>query len=206
MAIIYPLTFPTVGGIASVKIIPKDINSETESEFSLNQNVFGHLGQGWGIIITSVPLARAQADEWIAFLLALKGIIGTFLFGDPFNTVPRGVGTGTPVIAGGSQTGEDINTSGWTASTGGILLKNDWLQISSGAASKIYKQLVDLNSDAGGLATLTLYPNVKTAFADLTSITVTSPKGLWRLMSNDRPWTPTPDGLYTFSFAAKQVQ
>jgi hypothetical protein len=41
--------------------------------------------------------------------------------------------------------------------------------------------LVDANSDGSGQATLELFPRVRTAFASGTSITVSNPKGVWRL-------------------------
>ena len=188
-----------------MKFIPKDFVSETESEFTAEQNIVAHAGQPLQAVVTSVPMVRAEAMEWIAFLIALQGKRGTFLFGDPFNIAPRGVGTGTPLIAGASQTGQDINTDGWTFNQTGILLKGDWLQVAAGSAAKIHMQLVNTNSDAGGLSTLTLWPEVRTAFPDNAIITVNSPKGLWRLQTNERPWTVKPDGLYLFSFAIKGV-
>ena len=205
MATIFPLNFPAVGGIASVKFNPIDFISATESEFTGEQLIVQHAGQPMEAIITSAPMKRAQAMEWIAFLLALEGKRGTFLFGDPFNISPRGIGTGTPVIAGASQTGQDINTSGWTTSQTGIILKGDWLQIATISASRLFQSLTDVDSDSGGLVTLTLKPKINIAFADLTAINVNSPKGLWRLMINERPWTVTPDGIYNFSIPIRAV-
>ena len=205
MATIFPLNFPSVGGIASVKFNPKDFVAVTESEFTGEQLIVQHAGQPMEAIITSVSMKRASAMEWIAFLLELQGKKGTLLFGDPFNISPRGVGTGTPLIDGASQTGQDINTKDWTTSQTGIILKGDWLQISTLSASRLFQSLTDVNSDGGGLATLTLWPEIKIAFADLTAINVNSPKGLWRLMTNERPWTVTPDGLYKFSIPIRAV-
>ena len=143
--------------------------------------------------------------EWVAFLLELQGKKGTFLFGDPFNTTPRGVGTGTPLIKGAAETGQDINTDGWTTSQTGILLKGDWIQVSTGSASRLFQSLTDPNSDGSSNALLTLWPEIKIAFADDTPINVNSPKGLWRLMSNERPWTVQPNGLYNFSIPIRAV-
>ena len=205
MATTFPLNFPSVGGIKSVKFTPRDFVSETVSEFTGEQLIVSHTGQPKEAVITSASMKRPAAMEWITFLLELQGQKGTFLFGDPFNISPRGIGTGTPLIAGASETGQDINTDGWTTAQTGIILKGDWLQIGTNAASRLFQSLTDVNSDGGGLATLTLWPEIKIAFANDTPINVNSPLGLWRLQANERPWTVTPDGLYSFSIAIKEV-
>ncbi len=204
MATIFPLTFPA-GGIASVEFMAKDKVGDFSNEFSGIQSVIAHTGQRWEILITSVLMNRADASEWIAFLNELQGKRGTFYFGDPFNPTPRGIATGTPLIDGASETGQDINTKGWTASQSGIVLKADWLQFGTGSTRKLVQSLTDANSDSGGLATLTVYPEIKIAFADSTSIVTASPTGLFRLLSNDRLWAVRPDGLYQFAFAAREV-
>jgi hypothetical protein len=206
MTIIYPIDFPSVGGIESVEISPVDRVAMTKSEFTEQQLVVGHEGQSWNLLIQSVFLRRSIAEEWIAFLLSLKGTRGTFAFGDPFNTIPRGVATGTPLIKGATETGEDINTDGWTPSTTGIVKKGDWVQVDTGQNRKLFKSLTDADSDVSGNALLTLWPSVKVAFPDNTAITMTSPKGIWRLPVNDRPWTVTPRGLYKFAFSAIEAQ
>lgn len=205
MAIIYPLAFPDITGIVSVQISPVNVVGKTRSIFTGQQQVVRHQGQWWEILVNTPTMERAKAEEWVAFFTSLKGVSGTFLFGDPFNKTPRGIGTGSPQVDGASQTGEDLNTKGWTASQTGIMLKGDWIQLGSGASSKLHKCLTDVNSDSGGLATLTVWPEIITSPADSATITVNSPQGVFRLKDNAQPWDINIRGHYKFSFAAMEA-
>jgi hypothetical protein len=126
-------------------------------------------------------MKREDAAPIVAALMGLQGIRGTFYFGDPQWTSPQGIGTGTPLVNGASQTGQDLITDGWTVSQTGIVKAGDWLQIGSGSTQQICMVLADANSDGSGNATISLFPRIRTAFADNVAITVTSPKGVWRL-------------------------
>jgi len=204
MAAIYPLAFPS-GGIATVEFTVRDKVGDFSSEFSGNQSVVAHLGQRLDILVSSVALRRAEASEWIAFMNALRGKFGTFSFGDPFNIAPRGSAPGTPLIDGASETGEDINSKGWTPSQSNIIRKADWLQFGTGDTRQLTQSLTDVNSDASGLALLSVYPHIRTAFADSTAITTASPTAVFRLLSNERGWEVQPNGLYKFAFSAREA-
>jgi hypothetical protein len=105
--------------------------------------------------------------------------------GDPVNTQPRGVASGTPLVDGAGQTGNQLNTKGWTPNITGILRAGDWVQLGTGATSRLYKVLDDVNSNANGEATLTLFPNLRSSPANNAALTISSPKGVWRLAAND---------------------
>ena len=104
MAISYPLAFPSLG-IKNITIRARSVVGVASSPFTFQQQVYQHAGQMWEAEITMPPMKREDAEQLIAFLLKLNGSYGTFTFGDPLNTSPRGVGTGTPLVNGGSQTG-----------------------------------------------------------------------------------------------------
>jgi hypothetical protein len=78
-----------------------------------------------------------------------------------------------------------LATDGWTPNITGILRAGDWVQLGTGATSRLYKVLDDVNSDSGGNATLTLFPNLRSSPADNATLTVNNPKGVWRLAAND---------------------
>ena len=123
-------------------------------------------------------MKREDAEQLIAFMLKLNGTYGTFTLGDPLNTSPRGVGTGTPLVNGGSQTGNSLVTDGWTSGQTGILKAGDWIQLGSGSTSRLYKILSDANSNGSGQATFDIWPNLRSSPADNAAITVSSPKKL----------------------------
>ena len=74
-------------------------------------------------------------------------------------TTTLGAGGGTPLIAGASQTGANINTDGWPATT--LILKvGDLVSWFTTGPTLVYDVTADVNSDGGGLATLPVGPNV----------------------------------------------
>lgn len=204
MAITYPVAFPT-SAIRSVVIRAKNVVGMSQSPFSGAQQVYQHQGQWWEMEVTLPPMSRASAEAVAAFLLKMKGRFGTFTLGDPANTTPRGIGTGTPLVNGASQTGSSLITDGWTASQTGILKAGDWLQLGSGSATQLYKVLNDANSDASGNATFDLWPNLRSAPADNAAITVNATLGLWRLAANETEWSIELARMYGITFACLEA-
>lgn len=188
MAITFPLSLPTVGGIRSATITMVDVVGVGESPYTLTQETFEHAGKRWAMRVELVPMKRASAEQWAAWLASLRGRRGTFLMGDPVGATPRGIATGTPLVKGADQTGGTLLTDGWTPDTTGILLAGDWIQLGTGVTSRLHKVLQDANSDSGGNATLELWPGPRTAPADNEAIVVSNTKGLWRLSSNTRSY------------------
>ena len=205
MAITYPLSHPTNVGFASASMTAKSVVGVSRSPFTGAQQVQKHQGQWWEFQASLPPMARATAEEWIAFLLSLNGMQGTFLLGDPLGTTARGIATGTPLVKGASQTGNSLITDGWTASQTGILKAGDYFQLGSSTSSKLYKVLNDANSDGSGDATFDIWPNINTAVADDTALTVASAKGLFRLAANEMRWDLQQAQKYGIAFSAIEV-
>ena len=194
MAISFPLTFPTVTGIASATLRKRSVVSVTGSPFTGIEQTQVFPGQWWEAEITLPPFtSRASFETWNTFLISLNGKEGTFLFGDPAGTSPRGVGTGTPLVKGASQSGGALITDGWTVSQTGILLAGDWFQLGSGSSTRLYKVLTDANSDGSGNATFDIWPDLRgdQIPADNATIVVSSAKGLFRLSTNEHNWDIT---------------
>ena len=90
MAISYPLNLPTTIGIESITLRAEDAVGISSSPFTYKQQIVRFSGQQWGASITIPPLRKDVTEAWVAFLLALKGPVGTFLLGDPNNCIPQG--------------------------------------------------------------------------------------------------------------------
>jgi len=200
MAITYPLSFPSALPAAGLAFGAKSSVGMSQSPFTAEQQVYAHQGEYWLADISLAPMIRERAEAWVGFLLALNGREGTFLFGDHVNPSPRGVGTGTPLVKGASQTGKTLLTDGWTAGQTGIMKVGDWLQLGSGASSRLHKVVQDADSDGSGNATLEIWPRLRSSPDDNAVITVESPKGLWRLASNTRYWDMGAAQLYGIQF------
>lgn len=204
MAISYPVTFPAIG-IRSMNIRARTVVGINTSPFTGQQQVYKHQGEWWEAEVTLPPMKRATAEQVAAFLIKMKGQYGTFLLGDPANTSPRGVGTGTPLVNGASQTGSSLVTDGWTVSTTGILKAGDWIQLGSGATTTLHKVLDDVNSDGSGNATIEIFPSLRSSPSDDAAITVSSPKGIWRLASNTMEWSIDEASVYGVTFACVEA-
>lgn len=204
MAIVYPLTFPDQC-IKAVTIRARNIVAMSASPFTGQQQVYKHQGQWWEMEVTLPPMKQDNAEQMAAFLIKLNGQYGTFLLGDPASTEPRGIGSGTPLVKGASQTGDSLLTYGWTPSIAGILKAGDWIQLGNSSSTRLHKVLDDVNSDSGGNATLQIWPALRSSPGDNALITVNNAKGRWRLSSNDINYSIEAGKIYGMTFACMEA-
>lgn len=203
MAISYPLQIPGVPGPVRVSFTAISSVGVNRSPWTFQTHVQEHPGQSWSAEITLPLMERAAAEEWIGFLLALNGQTGTFLLGDPAAKEPRGVAVGNPKVNGAqSAQARTLNTKGWQISTTGIMKKGDYIQI----GSRLYKLLLDADSDGSGDSTFDIWPSLREPVADDDGIGITSCRGLFRLGQNITPLFSADDAkLYNISFGAVEA-
>lgn len=204
MAITYPLSLPAVAP-RSIRFRSNSMVGASISPFTGSQQVYAHQGQFFSAEVDLPPMRAEYAEAWVGFLLALNGREGTFLMGDPTRTATQGVGTGTPLVKGASQTGNTLESDGWTISQTGILKAGDWIQLGSGSTSSLHKIVQDCNSDGSGNATLEIWPRLRSAPADNAAITVASTKGLWRLAENQQGWDIGEALVYGIRFSCVEA-
>ena len=185
---------------------------ERESAVAVSQSPFTYAqqaqvwdGQRWLATVSLPVMQLAAASEWEAFFGKLNARQGTFLMGHPLRAAPRGVGTGTPLVNGASQTGRSLVTDGWTAGQTGILKAGDMIQLGSASTARLYQILADANSDGSGNATFDVWPEIATAWDDNAAITVTAPKGVFRLTAPVTGFDADVARFQTFSFAAASI-
>lgn len=200
MTISYPLSFPALTP-NKLRWTMRNVVAQSASPFSGSQQVQRHQGAWWEVDLSFPPLGRADASLLFAFLASMRGKYGTVNFGDPTRTAPRGVGTGTPLVNGGGQTGESLVTDGWTAGQTGILKAGDFLQLGSGSSARLHVVLADANSDGSGNATFSLWPDLRTSPSDNAAIVVSSPVGVFRLGANDPGFDIEEAQLHGFAFS-----
>lgn len=205
MTISFPVQVPSLTQISAVRFSAVDVVGVGESPFTLSQEIHEHQGKRWGIEVQLVPMVRADAEAWIAFLLMLRGRRGTFELGDPVGQTPRGAATGSPLVKGASQVGGTLATDGWTAGVTGIVKAGDWIQI--GSTKRLHKVLQDANSDGSTNATLELWPGPRVGDppGDNDVITVSGTKGTWRLAANERGWDVQVAQVFGLRFAAVEA-
>lgn len=205
MSIIYPLTFPTTKGLGRFKMSARSVVSMARSPFTGHQDIQVFQGQWWEVDASFPPLDSEDFDIIVSFFLSLNGREGTFLLGDPSKATPRGTASsspGTPVINGGSQTGDSLNGTGAPASATGYLKAGDYIQIGSGSAAKLHRVLEDTDTDGSGNFTVTIWPCLRSSPTNGNPIVVSNTVGLWRLEANSVDWDVVPVVPYNLSFKA----
>jgi hypothetical protein len=203
--ITYPLALPTHTGIAQIELRAINAVAYARSPFTFAGQTFAYPGQMWTADLTLPPMKRADAEQWVAWLISLRGQLGTFLLGDPNGATARGAATGTPLVNGASQTGGSLVIDGAATSVTGWLKAGDYIQLGSNGSSTLHKVLTDANSDGSGNVTLDIWPHIRVAPADNAAVTVSDAKGLFRLSSNEQAFSINESAIYGMTFAAMEA-
>lgn len=193
MAINYPLTLPTHTGVRGINLRAINAVQMTQSEFTFSTKIQVLSGQMWAADLTLPPMKRVDAEQWVAFLISLRGHYGTFLLGDTASSTIRGTAT-TVSISGIS------GSSSVTAVSDGTLLAGDMIQIGNGSDATLHKVLVDLD----GSGTLEIWPALRKDRVSA-SVTLSCAKGNFRLSSNEAEWSVNEAAIYGISFSAMEA-
>lgn len=203
MTIAYPLTHPTSPGFSRASFMPRSVVGMSQSPFTLQQQVYDWNAAIWVVQLDLPQMRRAQAEDWVGFLLSLRGRKGTFYLGDPDAKIPRGIATGTAVVSGtNAARATSLVTTGWTPSQTGILKRGDYLSLGTGTTKRLYKNLTDTNSGTGGAATFDIYPPLRETLTGGDAITVGTATGAFRLTDNTTQWDTNEMSVYGLSFTA----
>lgn len=209
MAITYPLSVPTTIGIGQIELRANNVVGLSQSPFTYKQQVVQHQGQRWEASVQIPPVRKDLAEEWVAFLLSLKGRYGTFYLGDPNMTSPRGtvLSTTSVTLYTSASSGDEsisITKSGGPIKTN-FLRAGDYIQIGSGSAQTLHKVLANVDLDANGRGTADIWPHIRTTVSSGTSVVHQSAKGVFRLSSNLTSWSINNASAYGISFDAVEV-
>jgi hypothetical protein len=205
MAITYPLTLPSHTGIQNITLRAVNTVGMSMSPFTYQQQVVAHAGQRWEVDVTLPAMNRADAEQWVAFLVSLRGRFGTFTLGDPVGASPRGSAGGTPLVNGASQVGGTLNIDGCTASQTGWLKAGDYIQLGSAGSATLHKVLADADSNGSGEVALDIWPYIRTAPSDNATVVVTNTIGRFRLADNEQNWSIRETALYGITFGGVEA-
>lgn len=166
----------------------------------MQTTVYDYEADSWALKVSVNPLTREEAQPWIAFLSALRGRTGTFIFGPKLFSSPLGSGSGVPLVKGAGQAGRELTTDGWTPNSV-VLEAGDLFQIDF----RLYMALKEVTSNGLGEAVIDVFPRVK-SHADNSSLILQNPSGLWRLNSNTVPLIDAGEsGLLNINFEAEEA-
>lgn len=201
MSITYPITLPTAPRPREITMRSHNVVGVAVSPFTGHQHVYKHPGEFWSVDVVMPPMKRANAEKWLASITSLAGASGSFYMTPYGHETPQGVATGTPLVAGSSQSGDDVFIDGLTPSTNGIFKAGDFFSL----GGYLYKILTDANSDSSGQTWLNIWPSLRGSPADDAPLTTTDPTGIFRLASNDVEFTVGAAEIYGFGFSAVEL-
>lgn len=201
----YPISFPSHTGVRSIELRAINAVIYEMSPFTFTGQAQASSGQMWQADVSLPPMKRADAETWIAWLVSLRGQYGTFNMGDMSAASSRGAGGGTPRVNGASQTGEELIIDGCTANVTGWLKAGDYVQLGSAGTATLHKVLADVDTNASGQTTLSLWPHIRSAPIDDATVVISNTVGRWRLSTNETAWSVNEMAIYGITFSAMEA-
>lgn len=171
------------------------------SPFTGSEEVQDWGGEWWDFGIEMARTSGRDGRRLSAFLAALGGPRGRFLFRDP--TIQQPGSTLAPQVAGGFQTGNQLVTVGWPPFST-PLLAGDFFSLGTDAQTRLHQLTADVVTDEAGEATLAFVPRLRSSPADGTPLEIAAPAVVLRLTAP----VPTRIGRaesFLFTLAAREA-
>lgn len=207
MALSYPLSFPSSRAPSRITFHSRSAVGLQSSPITLEQTVFAWTGDLWLADVEYPPMIASEAEDIVAgLLLALNGAEGSFLMG-PANAGYAGArGTwSAPLLSGAHAAG--VKTLNLIGVDGKTWKNGDWLQLGSGSTSRLHKVVADgVQAGSPSLAQVEIWPRTRAAYSDGAAVTLSAPKGVWRLAGNSTDFSIEIGGFYAVRFSAIEAR
>lgn len=154
-------------------------------------------GARWRFSATWGSFGAADAATMRAFLAKLRGQANRFTVSPWRYESPRGAGGGTPLVKGGSQTGNSLDIDGAPTTTTDWLVAGDYFAVNG----ELKLVIADVDTDGAGEATITFEPALRAAPPDNDPLTLTNPLATFVLTETVVGWDIAPGGRDTFTLA-----
>lgn len=144
--------------------------------------------------VIQARVCASTADNTLTYTGSAEGSVYAWRASMSASSVPlRSAQTTSAAIAAVSQTGAAIYVKGLPASTMGLLLAGDWVEIDG----QLKMITASLDSDAAGLGYLQFSPPLRRSIADNTPIIVCKPMGRFMLAADQFSTFSNDPGLLT---------
>ena len=159
-------------------------------------------GAKWFVTYTLAASKRAEIAAIQGFLAQLRGGSNTFYGYDPDAKTLLGIGGGTPLVKGASQTGASLNVDGCPLSTTDWLKLGDYFEVNG----ELKMVTADVDTNGTGEATITFEPPLRNSPADNAAVNITTPRVKMMLVDDDAAqWAVDYAGVYQMSFSGVEV-
>lgn len=201
-----PLTLPSDSGFTQSRFEIRRMTGMSTSPFTGVQQVYEHPYALWGATLTLPPLSASDAQAWKALFMQLRGRSGTFLLGDPDHREPTGAITGNVTLDGAINVGDTtISVDTVNYSVEGVFKSGDYIQIGTGADSKLYMVIGDCDTDANGKTDITVEPAIKQAAVDSATVIYNNPVGVFRMESDTTGWDSNHMKVHGITFSCQEA-
>jgi len=197
----YPLNHPATPAFTNSNWRLVRANGLSESPFTGRQQVYEYDYALWQADISLPPMLRSQAAAWTAFFMKLHGRRGTFLLGDPDAKAAQGSITGSNTLNAAASVGDfTLTISSGQNSVTGIFKAGDYIQLGSGATTKLHMVVDDADSNSSGIVSVQIEPKIKTAVSNGAAITVADARCLMRMSTDELGWDADKVSKYGITF------
>lgn len=150
-------------------------------------------GNRWRVTLSYENLFDSERAVMQAFLSQLTATANNFFLED-HSYSRRADGAGTPLVAGTGQSGNQLVIDGWTSGTYAFLA-GDFFEVNG----ELKMCVADATISAGS-ATVDFVPELRSSPADNAAVTISNPKGIFRLTSPETTWSNRSPRISSFSF------
>lgn len=148
------------------------------SPFTGSEEVQDWGGEWWDYGIEMARTTGRDGRRLSAFLAALGGPRGRFLFRDPSIRQPGSLLA--PFVSGGFQSGNQLVTAGWPPFST-PLLAGDFFSLGDEDQTRLHQLTADVVTDEAGQATLAFVPRLRAPPIDSTPLEIAAPAVVLRL-------------------------
>lgn len=201
MSINYPLVLPSSPLAKNASMFLEFAQASSESPFTLKEQIYSYEAERWVLNVQYPALTPVQAKTIKAFLLSLKGRIGTFKYGDPLNASPSGNPGNNVKVNGSGQQGYELNVKGLVPNANPAFSAGDDFQLND----RLYTVVKVVSASGAGTATLDIMPSLRGTISDNDVITTLNPQAIFRLDSARVAWANSAELAYDISFSAVEA-
>lgn len=162
------------------------------SPFTASSQTVRYPGSRWQTTMTFENLDDTESRLLEVMLARLDGMAGRVRLFD-FGREPATL-RGNPLVNGAGQSGDSVNTDGWTPNTL-VLRAGDYIQV----GTELKMVLSNTSSNASGQAAIEIGPMLRYSPADNSQIIVTNPTGVFMQPQQENGWDRKPAMSNDFS-------
>lgn len=179
---------------SSATLTAKTLAGSSTSPFTGQQQIYAHRGQFWALELSFPPMPVGYAKLWRTWFMNQNGLENSFYYRPILESTSSGVITAADGLdINGAQAAQstDLDITG-PLSTNSLLEVGDFLECNT---QLIQVRGGTLDSDGSGNLTINIWPYVRDAISDTTTVYHQGPRGLFRLEHSDFSYQQSMPGI-----------